>query len=63
MYLAVHLLFTAAFVAVGRTSMRTRKRLTPTNDQGRFGYLRGAEPRRGRRTVLTFPLPPPPQKN
>jgi hypothetical protein len=39
------------------------KRLTPTNDQGRFGYLRGAEPRRGRRTVLTFPLPPPPQKN
>ena len=25
--------------------------------------LPGAEPRRGRRTILTFPLLPPPQKN
>jgi G3E family GTPase len=25
--------------------------------------LPGAEPRLGRRTALTFPLPPPPQKN
>jgi len=42
--------------------------------QGRFDYLLvestglseplpGAEPRLGRRTVLTFPLLPPPQKN
>jgi len=42
--------------------------------EGRFDYLRvessglseplpGAEPRLGRRTVLTFPLLPPPQKN
>jgi hypothetical protein len=42
--------------------------------EGRFDYLLmdptglseprpGAEPRRGRRTVLTFPLLPPPQKN
>jgi G3E family GTPase len=42
--------------------------------EGRFDYLLvestglseplpGAEPRLGRRTVLTFPLLPPPQKN
>ena len=42
--------------------------------EGRFDYSRveakglseplpGAEPRLGRRTVLTFPLLPPPQKN
>ena len=42
--------------------------------EGRFDYLLVestgipeplpvAEPRLGRRTVLTFPLPPPPQKN
>jgi hypothetical protein len=45
-----------------------------TRPRGRFDYflvestglselLPGAEPRRGRRTVLTFPLLPPPQKN
>lgn len=33
--------------------------------EGRFDYLLVpvAEPRLGRRTVLTFPLLPPPQKN
>src|SRR5580704_13484850 len=46
----------------------------PPNRQGRFDYLLvestgiseplpAAEPRLGRRTVLTFPLLPPPQKN
>ena len=50
-------------VEVSKLAREGRFDYLPLESTGLSEPLHGAEPRPGRRTVLTFPLLPPPQKN